>query len=47
MTDQNFALVRDKEGNPRFDDWNNIHEGHWAMLTEKEKEFVLTQRSKK
>lgn len=46
MTSQFFALVRDKNGNPKFDSWNNIDQGLWDMLSEKDKLYVLNQRNK-
>ena len=46
MSYGNYSLVRDKKGNPKFDDWNNIHEGYWALLTEEDKQYILTKRSK-
>ncbi|MBL4753877.1 MAG: hypothetical protein JKY52_09845 [Flavobacteriales bacterium] len=36
-----YALVRDKDGNPRFDDYNNIAAGFWAMLTEDEQKSII------
>ena len=39
-----YALVRDKNGNPKFDSINNIHEAYWAMLTEAEKSAILEAR---
>jgi len=45
MTIGNYFLVRDKNGNPKFDSYNNIHEGYWAMLTEKEKQTIITYRT--
>ena len=35
-----YALVRDAEGKPKFDDINNIPEPIWEMLTEDEKEEI-------
>lgn len=44
MTTGNYFLVRDKNGNPRFDSINNIHEGYWVMLTEAEKFSIIEAR---
>ena len=44
MAYSGYALVRDKHGNPKFDSYNNIHEAYWTMLTEKEKQSIITFR---
>ena len=46
MSYSGYAIVRDANGNPKFDDWNNIHEAYWELLTEQDKEYILTKRSK-
>ena len=47
MAYSNYLLVRDKNGNPKFDNWNNIHEGYWSQLTDKDKQYVIKQRGNK
>jgi hypothetical protein len=39
-----YSLVRDKDGNVKFDNWNNIDTGFWRLLTEADKAYVLKQR---
>lgn len=39
-----YALVRDKNGNPRFDSLDNIEEGYWKLLTENEKQSIINYR---
>ncbi len=39
-----YALVRDKNGNPKFDSWDNIHPNYWAMLTDRDKAYVQAKR---
>ena len=46
MSYSGYFIVRDENGNPKFDDWNNIHEAYWVQLTEADKNFILTKRSK-
>jgi hypothetical protein len=40
-----YALVRDKNGKPRFKDVHNIPVGLWEMLTESEKEELRHVRN--
>ncbi len=40
-----YALVRDKEGRPKFNDINNIPKVFWDLLTEKEKEEIQNGRN--
>ena len=35
-----FVLVRDLEGNPKFDDWNNIPEEMLGALSESDLEYI-------
>ena len=44
MTNQIVALVRDKDGNPKFDNWNNIPAALWAMLSDSDIQYILTKR---
>ena len=41
-----YAIVRDSEGNVKFDDWNNIHEEYWKLLTEADKAYIMIKRGK-
>ena len=41
-----YALVRDKNGKPKFDNINNIPQPYWDMLTETEKQEIIKERSK-
>jgi len=45
MAHQGYFLVRNKEGHPKFDSWNNIPEGYWEMLTESEKQSIINFRA--
>jgi hypothetical protein len=38
------ALVRDPQGNPKFDDYNNIPQIFWDMLTAEEKAAIIEKR---
>lgn len=40
-----YGLVRDKEGNPKFNDINNIPRVFWDLLTEKEQEEIQNGRN--
>tara|TARA_R110002096_G_C14095144_1_gene678189 strand:+ start:212 stop:364 length:153 start_codon:yes stop_codon:yes gene_type:complete len=39
-----YGLVRDPQGNVKFDDWNNVPAPLWAILTDTDKEYVLKKR---
>ena len=39
-----YALVRDPQGNPKFDSINNIHAAYWEMLTDAEKSAIIEAR---
>jgi hypothetical protein len=39
-----YFLVRDQDGNPKFDDYNNIPQVWWDMLTEAEKASIIEKR---
>ena len=39
-----FALVRDKDGKPKIDDYENCPEEIKAMLTPQERQFFETKR---
>ena len=39
-------LVRDTDGNPKFDDINNVPQIFWGMLTEAEKAAIIQKRGK-
>jgi len=41
-----YILVRDKDGNVKFDDWSNIHQGYWEQLTDADKAYIMTKRGK-
>lgn len=38
-----IALLRDKDGNVKFDDWHNISEIYGAALTTKDKMYIMTK----
>lgn len=40
-----FALVRDKNGKPKFDKTDNIHPELWKLLTDEEKEEIKDGRN--
>ena len=40
-----YALVRDKDGRPKFDDLNNIPQQIWDMLTEDEQQEIQNGRN--
>jgi len=40
------ALVRDKNGKPKFDNINNIPAGFWDLLTKSEQADIIKQRGK-
>ena len=42
---QTVAIVRDKDGNPRFDDPDNVPEIILQSLTEKDLEYLNTLRN--
>lgn len=44
MPYQCSALVRDKNGNPRFDSFDNISQGLWDLLTEAEQSAIINYR---
>ena len=39
-----YLLVRDKNGEPKFDDINDIAQPYWDMLTEDEKQKIFDKR---
>lgn len=39
-----YCLVRDKNGEPKFDDINDIPQPYWDMLTEDEKQNIIDKR---
>ena len=41
-----YFVVRDSEGNVKFDNWSNIPKEYWAQLTEADKAFIKTKRGK-
>ena len=42
-----YVLIRDPQGNPKFDDINNIAQGYWDMLTQSEKDNIIKQRKER
>ena len=44
MSYSGYFLVRDMNGNPKFDSWNNIHEAYWELLTEDEQASIINYR---
>lgn len=40
-----FAIVRDKNGKPKFDDIYNIPQGFWNSLTTEEQEVIKNERN--
>lgn len=44
MTTKFIALVRDKDGNPKFDNWNNIPANVWSLLSDADILYILTKR---
>lgn len=39
-------LVRDPNGNVKFDDWDNIHEDFHHMLSEEDWKYIESNRNK-
>ena len=39
-----YGLVRDKDGNVRFDDWFNIDKGFHGVLTEEDWQYIKEQQ---
>ena len=39
-----YCIVRDSDGNVKFDNWNNIPKEYWLQLTEADKAFIQTKR---
>jgi len=36
-----YVLVRDKDGHPKFDSYEDIAFGYWVMLTEDEQKAII------
>lgn len=41
-----YAIVRDSKGNVKFDNWNNIPNEYWKLLTDADKAYILKKRGK-
>ena len=44
MSYSGYFIVRDEQGNPKFDSYSNIHEAYWVQLTEAEQASILNYR---
>lgn len=42
-----FVLVRDKDGNPKFDSYNSIPQEIFNQLSPKDQEFINRKRAEK
>lgn len=45
MTTGIIAVVRDKNGNVKFDDWNNIPQSFYPALTESDWQHIASKKA--